>query len=131
MDLGEYFENTEGLGILATADAEGNVDAAIYARPHVMEEGTVAFIMAQGLSYRNVCVNPKAAYLFVEKGQGYKGKRLYLTKTGEQTDRQIVESMRRRQRKDYQADKGKSRVVYFKLDKIRALVGDDVEQVGR
>ena len=127
MDLGEYFENTEGLGVLATADAEGNVDAAIYARPHMTDEGTVAFIMAQGLSYRNVSVNPKAAYLFVQKGQGYQGKRLYLTMTGEESDQQVVESMRRRQRKDYQADKGESRVVYFKLEKIRALVGDDLE----
>jgi hypothetical protein len=131
MNLDEYFEKTEGLGVLATADAQGNADAAIYARPHVMDEGTVAFIMADGLSYRNLSGNPKAAYLFVEKGQGYKGKRLYLTKTGEQTDQQVVESMRRRQRKDYQVDKGESRVVYFKLEKIRALVGDDFEQVGR
>jgi hypothetical protein len=127
MDLGEYFEQTEGLGVLATADSQGNVDAAIYARPHVMDEGTVAFIMAEGLSYRNVTGNPKAAYLFVEKGQGYKGKRLYLTKTGEESDQQVVESMRRRQRSVYQADKGKSRVVYFKLEKIRALVADELE----
>ena len=127
MDLGEYFEKTEGLGVLATADAEGNVDAAVYARPHVMEDGTVAFIMADRLSYRNLSDNPKAAYLFVEKGQGYKGKRLYLSKTGEESDQQVVESMRRRQRKDYQVDKAKSRVVYFKVKKVRALVGDDLE----
>ena len=131
MELGEYFENTEGLGILATADAEGNVNAAIYARPHMIDEVTVALIMAEGLSYRNVSGNPKATYLFVEKGPGYKGKRLYLTKTGEESDQQLIESMRRRQSKGYQADKAKSRVVYFRLDKIRALVGDDVEQIGR
>jgi len=127
MDLGEYFEKTEGLGVLATADAQGNVDAAIYARPHVMDEGTVAFIMAEGLSYRNVSVNPKAAYLFVEKGQGYKGKRLYLTKTGEQTDQQVIDSMRRRDKSVYRSDKGKSRLVHFKVEKIRALVGDAIE----
>jgi len=127
MDLGEYFENTEGLGVLATTDAEGNVDAALYARPHVMEDGKVAFLMADRLSYRNVSDNPKAAYLFVEKGPGYKGKRLYLSKTGEESDQQLVESMRRRQRKDYQVDKAESRVVYFDVDKIRALVGDELE----
>ncbi len=38
MSLGEYFENVEGVGILSTADAEGNVDSAIYARPHVVDE---------------------------------------------------------------------------------------------
>ena len=127
MDLVEYFEKTEGLGVLATADAQGNVDAAIYASPHVMDEVTVAFIMADRMSYRNLSGNPKAAYLFVEKGQGYKGKRLYLTKTGEESDQQVVESIRRRQRSVYQADKGSSRVVYFKVEKVRALVGDDLE----
>jgi hypothetical protein len=126
MDLGEYFENTEGLGVLATADAKGNVDAAIYSRPHVMEDGTVAFIMANHLSYRNVTDNPKAAYLFIEKGPGYKGKRLYLTKTDEQSDQQVVDSMRRKQRA-YQEDKRDSCVVYFKVEKVRALVGDDLE----
>ena len=127
MDLVEYFEKTEGLGVLATADAQGNVDVAIYARPHVTDEGTVAFIMADRLSYRNLSGNPKAAYLFVEKGQGYKGKRLYLTKTGEESDQQVVESMRRRQRSVYQADKGKSRLVHFKVEKVRALVADELE----
>jgi len=127
MDLGEYFEKTEGLGVLATADSQGNVDVALYARPHVMDDGVVAFIMAEGLSYRNVCVNPKAAYLFVENGEGYKGKRLYLTKTGEQTDQQVIDSMRRRDRSVYQADKGKSSLVHFKVEKIRTLVGDAIE----
>jgi len=131
MDLGEYFEKTEGLGVLATADAQGNVDAAIYASPHVMDEVTVAFIMADRMSYRNLSGNPKAAYLFVEKGEGYNGKRLYLTKTGEQTDQQVIDSMRRRDRSVYQSDKGKSRLVHFKVEKIRALIGDDFEQVGR
>ena len=131
MDLGEYFEKTEGLGVLATADAQGNVDAAIYARPHVMDEVTVAFIMADRMSYRNLSGNPKAAYLFIEKGEGYNGKRLYLTKTGEQTDQQVIDSMRRRDRSVYQSDKGKSRLVHFKVEKIRALIGDDFEQVGR
>lgn len=35
MDLNNYFENTKGRGILATADADGKVDAAVFARPHV------------------------------------------------------------------------------------------------
>jgi len=32
MELKEYFETTEGSGILATADSDGLVDAAIYRR---------------------------------------------------------------------------------------------------
>jgi len=50
MELKEYFENTEGSGILSTADSDGKVDAAIYARPHFMDDGTVALIMRDRLT---------------------------------------------------------------------------------
>ena len=97
MNLSEYFENTKGTGFLATADSKGNVDIAIYARPHVIDEQTVAFIMNERLSYANISSNPKAAYLFLEQGPGYKGKRLYLTKTKQQDDPEVIASMRRRE----------------------------------
>ena len=51
MDLAEYFESTKGFGVLATANAEGEVDVAVYARPHVLDEETVAFIMADRMSH--------------------------------------------------------------------------------
>ena len=70
MSLADYFENTKGMGVLATADNTGKVDAAVYARPHVQDETTVAFIMRDKLSYKNLCTNPSALYLFVEKGEG-------------------------------------------------------------
>ena len=75
MSLSGYFENSKGTGVLGTADSDGNVDLAIYARPHVTDENTVAFIMNERLSYENVTSNPKAAYLFLEDAPGYKGKR--------------------------------------------------------
>ena len=42
MNLKEYFENTKGTGVLATSDRQGKVNAAIFARPHILEDGTVA-----------------------------------------------------------------------------------------
>jgi hypothetical protein len=45
MDLKTYFENSEGLGVLATADSQGKVDVALYARPHVVDENTIGLIM--------------------------------------------------------------------------------------
>ena len=82
MDLKTYFENTDGLGVLSTADTDGNVDAAIYATPHVMDESTIAFIMRPRTSFSNVQQNPRAVYMYIEKGPGYQGQRLYLEKTG-------------------------------------------------
>lgn len=76
--LQEYFESTEGLGVLATADSSGKVDAAIYSRPHFLEEGTMAFIMRDRLTHHNLQSNPSATFLFIEERAGYNGKRLFL-----------------------------------------------------
>jgi len=39
MTIKEYFSGVSGTGVLATADAGGRVDAAIYSTPHVMDDG--------------------------------------------------------------------------------------------
>ena len=82
MSLKKYFEATKGFGVLATASADGSVDVAVYARPHVVDAETLAFIMADRLSHRNLQSNPHAAYLFREGATGDAGKRLHLTRTG-------------------------------------------------
>ena len=121
MDLKEYFENTKGLGVLATADADGKVDAAVYARPHFMEDGSIAMIMRNRLTHHNLQSNPHAVYLFHEDGPGYKGKRLFITKVREEQDTELLESLRRRQ---YLDEKDESKfLVFFKLDKELPLVG--------
>ena len=125
MDMAEYFENTEGVGVLATAGDGGEVDAAIYARPHFLDAATVAFIMADRLSHRNVTENPHATYAFLERGEGYKGRRLYLTKTGEETDPEKIQAVRRRPLPEG-CDGGSQRryLVSFRIDRVRPLVGD-------
>jgi hypothetical protein len=125
MDLREYFENTKGTGVLATADAEGRVNAAIYARPRVMDDGTVAFIMADHLSHRYLESNPHAAYLFREAGEGYAGKRLQLTRLKQETDPEKINALRRREVPPVSLPKeGEKRfLVYFQVDSVRPLVG--------
>jgi len=124
MSLAEYLEKTEGVGILGTADSRGKVDLAVYGRPHVIDETTIAFIMRERLSHRNLKFNPQAAYLFIEKGEGYKGKRLYLSKTGEETDPDVIESFSRRKHSGSEAPGENRYVVYFAVEKERPLVGD-------
>jgi hypothetical protein len=121
MDLKEYFENTTGTGVLSTADEKGRVGAAIYARPHFMEDGTVAVIMRDRLTHHNLQSNPHACYLFIQKGAGYKGKRLMLTKVREEQDTDLLKSLRRRQ---YPDEKEEMKfLVFFKLDQELPLVG--------
>ena len=122
MDLKEYFEHAKGMGVLATADSSGKVDAAIYARPHFLEDGKIAFIMRDRLTHHNLQSNPHATYLFVEDGPGYNGKRLFLTKVREEQDTELLQSVRRRQ---YLNEKDEAKfLVFFKVDKELPLIGD-------
>ncbi|OPY87982.1 MAG: hypothetical protein A4E71_00776 [Smithella sp. PtaU1.Bin162] len=125
MKLSEYFDNADGFGVLSTADKNGKVDAAIYGRPHFMNEETIAFIAADKLTHANLQVNPHAVYIFKEAGH-YKGRRLYITKLREEKDSPLIEEI---SRKKYPVAEGeyktKSRfLIYFKLDKVLPLIGD-------
>ena len=123
MNLVEYFEQTEGHGVLATANAEGKVNAAIYARPHFMGDDIVAFIMAERLTHENLQSNPWATYIFIEDGKGYKGKRLYLRKVKEeQNDKLISEICRKCDYSHYHI--GTRYVVHFTVEKVLSLIGD-------
>ncbi|HYA43178.1 MAG TPA: pyridoxamine 5'-phosphate oxidase family protein [Syntrophobacteraceae bacterium] len=124
MSLIEYFEQNQGVGVLSTADAEGRVNAAIYSRPHIMDDGTLAFIMPDRLTHRNLNSNPYAAYLFRENGPGYKGKRIYLTKVREEKDTELIRSLRRKIYPPEVEEKGGPRsIVFFTVDKVLPLVG--------
>lgn len=124
MSLSNYFENARGIGVLSTADGEGRVDAAVYSRPHIMDDGAVAIIMRDRLSHANLQSNPHAAYLFVEDGPGYKGKRLFLTKIREEKETDLLYRLKRRERSSEEdAERGEKFLVFFRIDKELPLVG--------
>ncbi len=127
MTLQEYFDTVPGHGILATANAQGQINLAMFARPHVMPDGLLAFIMPHRLTHANLHENPHAAYLYWEEGPGYKGKRLYLSKVREEQDTELFQSLRRRV---YPPDKEKATgpkfLVFFRLDKELPLIGAGV-----
>jgi hypothetical protein len=124
MSLAEYFEDIKGLGVLATSDSDGNVDIAVYSRPYIIDEKTIAFSMLEKLSYSNVQSNPKAAYMFVEQGEGYAGKRLHLTKTGEEKNPERIKQIKQQHSKAKDYDEKVRHLIYFNVDKIRPLVGE-------
>ena len=126
MKLSEYFEKTTGRGVISTADSSGNLTAAVYARPHFLDEGTVAFIMADRLTHKNLESNPHAVYLFMESGEKYAGKRLYLTKTKEEKNSPLIDAIRRREScpVDDEYTKQNRFLVSFKIDKVLPLIGD-------
>ncbi|HON80180.1 MAG TPA: pyridoxamine 5'-phosphate oxidase family protein [Spirochaetota bacterium] len=123
MELKDYFENTAGTGILATANSEGKVNTALYARPHFMDDGTIAFIMNDRLSHANLLSNPHAAYMFIESGPGKHGKRLYLKKVREEENSELIEKLRRRYSGSEDHGDRKKFLVYFEVEKELPLVG--------
>ena len=128
MSLKDYFENAKGVGVLATADTDGKVNVAVYARPHFLDpedKNTPTFIMNERLSYANIQANPHAAYLFVEEGDGYVGKRLALTKTGEEHDQEKIKPLRRRNLPDECYEGKTQHLVHFRIDGVRPLIGTE------
>lgn len=121
MELKEYFETVDGFGVLATADDGGRTNAAVYSRPHVMEDGQLAFIMRDRLTHNNITDNPHATYLFKEDGAGYKGKRLYLKMVREEEDTELLQSLRRRKYPD-KTEEAKF-LVFFELIDELPLIG--------
>ena len=127
MKLSEYFEKAQGLGVLATTDAGGQVNQAIYGRPHFPDdddEETCSFIMSNRLSHDNVKHNPSASYLFIEEADSYVGKRLSLTVIGEETDPEKIKVIRHRNIPTISEEEGKY-LVQFHIEGVRSLIGNE------
>ncbi|WP_075354900.1 pyridoxamine 5'-phosphate oxidase family protein [Desulfovibrio sp. DV] len=123
-DLKAYFEEVKGFGVLSTSNMSGDVNAAVYSRPHGMDDGSLAIIMDDRLSHKNVLENAKAHFLFMETGPGYKGKRLSLTMLREEEDTELLQDLCRRcHPKELAKEQSKRFLVFFRIDKELPLIG--------
>lgn len=123
MDWKKYFEKIRGTGFLSTANAKGEVNTAVYARPRVLEDGTFVFGMADRLTHANLGQNPRAIYAFHEGD--YRGHRIYLEKIREEEEGPILERIRDNAKivsSSGAADKVKY-AVYFRVVNALPLVG--------
>jgi hypothetical protein len=125
MKLSEYFNQADGFGVLSTADQSGKVNAAVYSRPHFMDEETIAFIAGDRLTRANLLKNPHAVYLFREEGS-YEGRRLYITRLREEKDSPLIDEIRRKKHpvKKEKPENGTRYLIFFHLDKVLPLIGD-------
>ena len=57
MKLAELFPEG-GRGVIATSGAGGVVNTAIYAKPQIVDDETLAWGMTDGRSYQNLTENP-------------------------------------------------------------------------
>ena len=124
MTLKDYFDQKRGVGVLATANAEGKVDTAVYSTPHVFDDGILAFLMRERLTHLNVQSNPYGSYIFIEEGMGRKGLRLFLEKLKEDQDPDLIAAMTRKYlTPEEDREKGPKFLVYFRVEKILPLIG--------
>jgi hypothetical protein len=128
MNLKSYFETHEGTGVLATCDPNTTVNMALYVKPLVVNQTTVAFVMRQRLSHQNLKKLPRASYLFIEKGKSshdYNGIRLYLMVQREEINQTIIKEMHKKEPWIYpESDDSEKFLVFFSVTHIRPLVGD-------
>jgi hypothetical protein len=124
MNLHEYFNEKSGFGVISTSNSSGEVNSAVYAKPHVIDDNTIAFIMRDRLTHSNILQNPQAHYMFIEQNQGFHGVRLSLTMLEESQDQDRIQALSRRPSASNDDDEVKF-LITFTVTKILMLLGGE------
>jgi len=123
MQLSELFSEG-GRGVIATSNLQGEVNVAIYAMPHVIDDETLAWGMTEGRTYKNVAQNPRAAYLHMNPGAGFSGVRLGLKLKRIESSGKMLDAVRIRTSQIVSPAAGAAvkYVAYFTVVEVRALI---------
>src|SRR4051794_18947795 len=113
-----------GRGVLATAGADGTVNAAVYARPHVVSEELLAWGMTEGRTLKNVRENPSAAFIWFDAGGAVQGLRLSLELERVEDSGELLRKIRDNAEEEVGAGIGKKAkyIGYFRIVEGRPLV---------
>lgn len=123
MNLSEIF-SSYGLGVMATAGADGRVNTAVYARPHLVDNETLVWGVTEGRTFRNVSENPHAAYLFREDSPGFRGVRLQLELLRTEEAGEMLDTIRQETNRIVGPAAGGrvTHALWFRITEVRALV---------
>jgi hypothetical protein len=123
MNLAELFPEG-GRGIIGTADANGVVNLAVFAIPHVIDEETLAWGFTEGRSIANLRANPHGCYLYLAPSRGYSGWRLTLTMIKETGEGELLERIKKQATEfsGSMAGAAVKHVAHFKVDEVRPLM---------
>ena len=124
MNLHDYLSGKSGFGVISTSNNQGEVNSAVYAKPHVIDSNTIAFIMRDKLTRKNINENPQAHYMFIEHNHGFNGVRLSLTMLEESQDQERIRAMSRRSSAG-DSDDAERFLVTFTVNKALMLVGGE------
>jgi hypothetical protein len=123
MKLAELFP-AAGKGVIATSGGGGVVNIAIYARPHIIDDETLAWGMTDGRSYSNLKENPHASYLYMAPVAGFSGWRLTLELKAIEDSGELLETIRKSTKEIVGPESGVlvKHVGYFKVTEVRPLI---------
>jgi predicted pyridoxine 5'-phosphate oxidase superfamily flavin-nucleotide-binding protein len=123
----EMFNRTTRIGALATANKNGDVNAAVFGSPRMIDEDTVIMAIGDNRSYQNLQENPKASFIVIEPGESpmqWKGIRLYLELDAFERYGELLDSFREKIRK-MAGDQSANAIVAalrFKITDVRPLI---------
>jgi hypothetical protein len=123
----KMFNQKNRIGALATADKGGNVNAAVFGSPRMIDEDTVIMAIGDNRSLQYLQENPKASFIVIEPGGApmeWKGARLYLEMESFERYGELLDSFRENIRK-VAGDKSADAIIAairFKIMDVRPLV---------
>ena len=123
----EMFNRENRVGALATANANGEVNAAVFGSPRMIDEDTVIMAIGDNRSFKYLQENPKASFIVIEPGNtpaSWKGIRLYLEVDSFERYGEVLDSFRENIRKvagNRSADAIRA-AIRFKVVEIRPLI---------
>ncbi len=123
----EMFNRQTRVGALATSNKDGDVNAAVFGSPRMIDEETVIMAIGDNRTYRNLQENPKASFIVIEQGttpDTWKGARLYLEVDGFERYGEVLDSFRENIRK-VAGNRSANAIVAairFKITEVRPLI---------
>lgn len=123
----EMFNRKTRIGALATTNKNGDVNAAVFGSPRMIDEDTVIMAIGDNRSFQYLQENPKAVFIVIEPGSSpaeWKGARLYLEMDSYERYGELLDSFRENIRK-VAGDQSANAIVAalrFKITDVRPLI---------
>jgi predicted pyridoxine 5'-phosphate oxidase superfamily flavin-nucleotide-binding protein len=123
----EMFNKKSRIGALATSNKNGDVNAAVFGSPQMIDEDTVIMAIGNNRTYKNLQENPKASFIVIEPGDSpasWRGVRLYMEVAGFERYGEVLDSFRENIRKvaGKQSADAIVAAIRFKILDVRPLI---------
>jgi predicted pyridoxine 5'-phosphate oxidase superfamily flavin-nucleotide-binding protein len=123
----EMFNKRSRIGALATSNKNGDVNAAVFGSPQMIDEETIIMAIGDNRSFQYLQENPKASFIVIEPGETvseWKGVRLYLEVAEFERYGELLDSFREKIRKVAGSTSANAikAAIRFKVVDIRPLI---------